>query len=59
MTPTTTLAILGADHDDVQWIDIDIAGPDAGEALLPVRETAVAAGRTIVERPAPATPPPH
>jgi exodeoxyribonuclease V alpha subunit len=44
-----TLAILRADHDDVRWIDVDIAGPDAREALHPVRETAVVNGRTIVE----------
>ena len=28
-----TLAILRAGHDDVRWIDVDIAGPDAREAL--------------------------
>ena len=43
------LAILRAGHDDVRWIDVDIAEPDAREALRPVRETAVAAGRRIVE----------
>ena len=43
------LAILRAGHDDVRWIDVDIAEPDAREALRPVREAAVAAGRRIVE----------
>jgi exodeoxyribonuclease V alpha subunit len=43
------LAILRAGHDDVRWIDVDIAEPDAREALRPVRQAAVAAGRRIVE----------
>jgi len=45
----TTLDVLRAEHDDVRWIDVDIAASDAREALRPVRETAVAAGRRIVE----------
>jgi exodeoxyribonuclease V alpha subunit len=44
-----TLAVLSAGHGDVRWLDVDIAAPDAREALRPVRETAVAAGRRIVE----------
>ena len=36
-------------HADVHWIDIDIAESGALEALHPVREIAVAAGRRIVE----------
>jgi len=43
------LAILRAGHDDVRWIDVDIAELDAREALRPVRQIAVAAGRRIVE----------
>ena len=43
------LAILRADHDDVRWLDVDAAEPDAREALAPVRQTAVAAGKRIVE----------
>jgi exodeoxyribonuclease V alpha subunit len=47
-----TLAVLGAGHDDVRWIDVDVAGPDVREALLPVRRTAVAAGRLkLIEPP--------
>jgi exodeoxyribonuclease V alpha subunit len=44
-----TLAVLSAGHDDVRWLDVDIASPDARETLRPVRDTAVAAGRRIVE----------
>ena len=44
-----TLAILRTGHSDVQWIEVDIAEADAKEALAPVRESAVAAGRDIVE----------
>jgi exodeoxyribonuclease V alpha subunit len=44
-----TLAVLSAGHEDVRWLEVDIAEPDAREALRPVRETAVAAGRRIVE----------
>ena len=43
------LAVLRAGHDDVRWIDVDIAEPQARAALLPVREAAIAAGRQIVE----------
>jgi exodeoxyribonuclease V alpha subunit len=43
------LAILRAGHDDARWINIDIADPDAREALRPIRETAVAAGHRMVE----------
>src|SRR5439155_17945403 len=42
-------AILRGGHADVRWIDVDIADPDAREALRPVRATAIAAGRRIVE----------
>ncbi len=45
----TTLAVLRAGYDDVRWIDIDIAAPDRREALLPVRESAVAAGWSVLE----------
>jgi exodeoxyribonuclease V alpha subunit len=43
------LVILRAGHDDVRWLDVDVAGPDAPEALGLVRGAAVAAGRRIVE----------
>src|SRR5262249_22197227 len=43
------LTILRAGHDDVRWIDVDVAERGAREALRPVREEAVAAGRTVVE----------
>jgi exodeoxyribonuclease V alpha subunit len=43
------IAVLRGGHDDVRWIEVDIAEPDARDALDPVRETAVAAGRAIVE----------
>ena len=43
------LAVLRAGHDDVPWIDVDVAEPDAREALRPVREAAVAAGRAVIE----------
>jgi exodeoxyribonuclease V alpha subunit len=43
------IAVLRAGHDDVRWIEVDIAEPEARDALEPVRETAVAAGRAIVE----------
>jgi exodeoxyribonuclease V alpha subunit len=44
-----TLAVLNGGHDDVRWLELDIAQPDAREALRPVRDTAVASGRRIVE----------
>ena len=44
-----TLAILRTGHSDVQWIEVDIAEADAKEALAPVRESAVAAGRDIAK----------
>jgi exodeoxyribonuclease V alpha subunit len=44
-----TIAILRADHDDLRWLGVDIADPDARELLRPVREIAVAAGRSMVE----------
>ena len=43
------LGILRAGHDDVRWIEVDVAERDAREALRPVRDAAVAAGRRIVE----------
>src|SRR5262249_36525907 len=36
-------------HDDVRWLDINVAEPHARDAFAPVRETAVAAGRRIVD----------
>jgi exodeoxyribonuclease V alpha subunit len=42
------LAVLRAGHDDVRWLDVDVAERDARETLRPVREAAVAAGRRIV-----------
>jgi exodeoxyribonuclease V alpha subunit len=45
----TALAVLCAGHDDVKWIDVDIADPQLRAALLPVRAAAVAAGRKIME----------
>jgi exodeoxyribonuclease V alpha subunit len=44
-----TLGVLRAGHDDVQWIEVDVAEPDARDTLSPVREASVAAGRRIVE----------
>jgi exodeoxyribonuclease V alpha subunit len=45
-----SLAVLRAGHDDVRWLEIDVAAPDArGAPLAPVRETAVAAGRRMLE----------
>jgi exodeoxyribonuclease V alpha subunit len=44
-----TLALLRAEHDDLQWIDVDIGEPEAREALRPVRDIAVAAGQRMVE----------
>jgi exodeoxyribonuclease V alpha subunit len=44
-----SLAVLRAGHDDVRWIEIDVAEPGARGALGPVRETAVAAGRRMLE----------
>jgi exodeoxyribonuclease V alpha subunit len=41
--------ILRGGHANVRWIDVDIAELGAREALHPVRETAIAAGRRIVE----------
>jgi exodeoxyribonuclease V alpha subunit len=43
------LARAGAGHADVRWIDVNITEPAALEALRPVRDAAVAAGRRIVE----------
>jgi exodeoxyribonuclease V alpha subunit len=40
---------MSAGHEDVRWIDIDIAEPQARAALLPVREATVAAGRKMIE----------
>jgi exodeoxyribonuclease V alpha subunit len=43
------LDVFRADHDDVRWIDVDIAQPRARDSILPVRDAAVAAGRRVVE----------
>jgi exodeoxyribonuclease V alpha subunit len=43
------LAILRGGHDDVRWLDVDVAEPDASEALLPIRHAAVTAGKRIVK----------
>jgi exodeoxyribonuclease V alpha subunit len=45
----SALAVLRAGHADVRWIDVDVADPGAREALRPVRDAAVAAGRRMVE----------
>jgi exodeoxyribonuclease V alpha subunit len=45
----SALAVLRAGHADVRWIDVDVAEPGAREALRPVRDAAVAAGRRIVD----------
>jgi exodeoxyribonuclease V alpha subunit len=44
----TALELLGAGHDDVLWIDVDVADDAARDAIRPVREAAVAAGRHLV-----------
>jgi exodeoxyribonuclease V alpha subunit len=44
-----SLAVLRAGHDDVRWLEIDVAARDARGALAPVRTTAVAAGRQMLE----------
>jgi exodeoxyribonuclease V alpha subunit len=44
-----SIAVLRAGHEDVRWLDVDVAEPAARDALGPVREAAVAAGRRIVE----------
>jgi exodeoxyribonuclease V alpha subunit len=46
---TAALDVLGAGHDDVRWLSVDVAAPDAEATLVPVREAVVAAGRRIVE----------
>ena len=44
-----TIAALGAGLDDVRWIPVDVADPEAAPALRPVREGAVAHGRAVIE----------
>jgi exodeoxyribonuclease V alpha subunit len=40
---------LAAASDDVTWIPADVADPTAQAELAPIREEAVAAGRTVIE----------
>jgi exodeoxyribonuclease V alpha subunit len=42
------LTILRAGHDDVRWIEVDVAEP-AGEELRPVRDVAVSSGRDMID----------
>jgi exodeoxyribonuclease V alpha subunit len=46
--PDATLDALDAGGDAVTWIRQDVADPDAPDALAPVRDAAVAAGRAVV-----------
>jgi exodeoxyribonuclease V alpha subunit len=39
---------LSAGHEDVSWIPVDVGDPGAQEALAPVREGAVRAGRAVI-----------
>jgi exodeoxyribonuclease V alpha subunit len=47
--PDTSLAILREGYEDVRWLDVDIGDLSRRDALDPVREAAVAAGRAVVE----------
>jgi exodeoxyribonuclease V alpha subunit len=40
---------LTAAPDDVTWIPVDVTDPTAQAALAPIRDEAVAAGRTVIE----------
>jgi exodeoxyribonuclease V alpha subunit len=44
-----SLAVLRGGHDDVRWVEKDVAELDARGALGQVRETAVVTGRRILE----------
>ncbi|MBW3614510.1 MAG: exodeoxyribonuclease V subunit alpha [Actinobacteria bacterium] len=44
----TVAVLVDGGHDDVVWIDTDVAA-DAGGPLDPIREAAVAAGRRVTE----------
>jgi exodeoxyribonuclease V alpha subunit len=44
-----TFDVLRAGHEDVRWLEVDIGDVELGDALRPVREAAVAAGRAIAE----------
>jgi exodeoxyribonuclease V alpha subunit len=43
------MAALTSGHDDLSWIDVDVADPAAHDALAPVRDGAVAASRSVLE----------
>ena len=43
------VAVLRAGHDDVRWIDLDVAAGDVVAALQPVRDAVVDAGRRITD----------
>jgi exodeoxyribonuclease V alpha subunit len=43
------LDILAAGHDDVRWIDVDVADELARPALRALRDAAVAAGKRVVD----------
>jgi exodeoxyribonuclease V alpha subunit len=47
--PEAALAVLGAGHDDVHWIEADVADSRAMALLAPVRLAVVAAGRQVAE----------
>jgi exodeoxyribonuclease V alpha subunit len=43
------MELLSGAPDDVTWIDVDVAGTAAQDALAPVRERAVAAARAVTD----------
>jgi exodeoxyribonuclease V alpha subunit len=43
------VVVLCAGHDDVRWIDLDVAAGDVAAALQPVRDAVVDAGRRITD----------
>ena len=43
------LAILEAGHDEIRWVEADVADPDASSPLQPVREEVVGAARKLFE----------
>jgi len=47
--PDDVMSVLESEPDDVSWIAVDAAEPEAELALAEVREEAVAAGRRVVE----------
>jgi exodeoxyribonuclease V alpha subunit len=41
------IEVLQSGSEDIIWIPVDVADPDTGDALAPVRECAVKAGRAV------------